>query len=419
MVRIDRERFRAAFERYSAIGATDNGGLHRLALSAADGEARDRFVADLESLGLSVRIDEVGNVFGRREGADPDAAPILVGSHLDSQPYGGRFDGQLGVLTALETLRSFEDANLVTERPIEIVNWTNEEGARFKPALMGSGAYVGTHDVDVVLETADADGTTVAEALSEIGYRGESPCGPTETPHAYLELHVEQGPVLEEREREIGVVEGILGMAWLEATVRGDADHAGPSPMHTRSDALVAAADVVTGVRRLAGRLADDAVTTVGEFRVEPNSVNVIPDRATFTVDLRSYDEDVVAAGVERVDAELAAACEREGTTYELDELWRIPHTEFSPWVCDAIEAAAEAVGRSSVRMIGGAGHDASYLADLTDAGLVFVPSVDGKTHNEREFTKWTDAVAGADAFAEAVRRLAGAPAASDGRETA
>jgi N-carbamoyl-L-amino-acid hydrolase len=177
--------------------------------------------------------------------------------------------------------------------------------------------------------------------------------------------------------------------------------------MHTRADALVAASDVVLAVRRMAGRLAADAVTTVGELSVEPNSVNVIPDRARFTVDLRSYDDDVVAAGVERVDAELRAACEREGTTYDLEELWRIPHTEFSADVCDTVAAAADALGRSSTRMIGGAGHDASYLADLTRAGLVFVPSVGGKTHNEREFTEWSDVVAGVEVFAEATRRLA------------
>ena len=402
----DPDRLRESFERYSAIGATDRDGLHRLTLSEADARVRDEFVADLEDLGLSVRIDELGNVFGRRPGTE-DLPPVLIGSHLDSQPKGGRYDGQLGVLSALETLRTFADEGVETARPIEIVNWTNEEGARFKPALMGSGAYVGSHDVETVLAETDSDGTTVEEALEEIGYRGSAPVGPDEVPHAALELHVEQGPRLEEAERQIGVVEGVLGMAWLEATVRGNADHAGPSPIHTRSDALVAAADVVTAVRRMAGRLDDDVVTTVGELSVEPDSVNVIPAKTTFTVDVRSYDDEVVLAGIDRVEEELRAACEREGTEFDLTELWRIPHTEFAPGVVDAIEAAADESDAPAMRMVSGAGHDVSYLARLTDAGLIFVPSVDGQTHNEREYTEWADAVAGAEVFARTTRQLA------------
>jgi len=410
MVDVDEERFRGAFEAYSAIGETDRDGLHRLALSEADERVRDRFVDDLEALGLDVRVDELGNTFGRRPGTDPDAAPILIGSHLDSQPSGGRYDGQLGVLVALETLRAMEDEGVRTTRPIEIVDWTNEEGARFKPAMTGSGAYAGVHDVDEVLATTDDDGRTVEEALAAIGYRGDRACGPDEVPHAYLELHVEQGPVLEERGDAIGVVEGIKGMTWLEATIEGAADHAGPSPMHSRSDALVAAADVVTGVRRLAGHLGDDVVTTVGEFDVTPGSVNVIPSAVSFTVDLRSYDDDTVAAGVDRVREELRAACEREGCAFELEQLWRIGHTEFADRVRDVIADAADARGLSHHRLVGGAGHDASYMADLTDAGLVFVPSVDGVTHNEAEFTEWPDVVAGLETFADATERLANAP---------
>ncbi|MWV64850.1 hydantoinase/carbamoylase family amidase [Halorubrum sp. JWXQ-INN 858] len=404
---IDKKRFRSTFEAFSEIGATDAGGLHRVALSEPDVRVRDRFVDALEDLDLAVRVDEVGNVFGRREGTDPDAAPVLIGSHLDSQPRGGRFDGQLGVLSALEAVRVLADHDVETRRPVEVVNWTNEEGTRFKPALMGSGAYTGAHDVETVLSTADDDGVTLAEALEAAGYRGDAPVGAERDPHAYLELHVEQGPVLEDRGLEIGIVEGILGMSWLDVTISGDSDHAGPSPTYTRADALVAAADVVTAVRRLAGRLDDDVVTTVGEFEVAPGSINVIPDTATFTVDLRSYDEETVQAGVEAVEREIEAACDREGTSYTMEEIWRIPHTEFSPEVCDVLERSADAAGCSYTRMIGGAGHDASYLADVTDAGLLFVPSVDGKTHNEREFTEWTDVLAGAELFAEATIRLA------------
>lgn len=406
MVTIDTARFRDTFEAYSEIGRTENDGLHRLTLSDADGRVRDRFVDDLDELGLDVRIDEIGNVFGRRAGTDPDAAPVLIGSHLDSQPYGGRFDGQLGVLTALETLRAFDDAGVDHRRPIEIVDWTNEEGSRFKPALMGSGTFVDEFSVDETLARTDSAGTTVEEALEEIGYRGDAPCGPREPIHSYLELHVEQGPVLEENDQSVAVVDGIYGMAWLEATIEGTADHAGPSPMHSRRDALVAATDVVQAVRRLSNRF-DDAVTTVGELDVEPGSINVIPSEATFTVDVRSYDDAVVAELADRVESELAAACDREGVQYELDELWRIPHTEFAESVRSAALAAADETGVSHRSMVGGAGHDANYLTDVTDAGMLFVPSVDGRTHNEAEFTEWADAVAGAKTFAEATRRLA------------
>lgn len=407
MVDIDPDRLRAAFDDYSAIGATDNDGLHRLTLSPEDERVRDAFVSDLEDLDLSIRVDPVGNVFGRREGTTPSAAPVLIGSHLDSQPYGGHYDGQLGVLAALETLRALDDHGVETTRPIEIVNWTNEEGSRFKPALMGSGVYAGAHDLDTVLETTDDKGTTVAEALDEIGYRGDEPVGPTERPDSFLELHVEQGPFLEEHSNAVGIVDGIYGMAWLEATIIGESDHAGPTPMHTRSDALVAAADAITAVRRLSTRLGDDVVTTVGELSVEPDSVNVIPSEVTFTVDLRSYDNATVDKGIKAVDAELAAACEREGVDYSLEKLWQIPHTEFSPRVRDRIEGAARETGRSFERMVGGAGHDASYVNDVTDAGMIFVPSVDGKTHTEAEFTEWEDVVAGVEVFANATQRLA------------
>jgi N-carbamoyl-L-amino-acid hydrolase len=410
MVTIDADRFKKTFRSYSKIGRTDADGLHRLTLTETDRKVRDLFVEDLESLGLDIRIDEIGNIFGRRGGTNPDADPVLIGSHLDSQPYGGRFDGQLGVLSALETLRSFEDAGVEHRRPIEIVNWTNEEGSRFKPALMGSGTFIGEFDGTDTLERTDSDGVTVAEALKRIGYHGEEPCEPREPYDSYLELHIEQGPKLEEAGRSVGAVEGVFGMAWLEATIHGDADHAGPSPMHSRRDALVAASDVVGAVRRLSNRVADDVVTTVGEFEISPGSINVVPAEARLTIDVRSYDDAVVAELVERVEREVEAACKREDVTYDLEEIWRIPHTEFSPRVSRAVLDAAEAVGADHQAMVSGAGHDATYLNEITDTAMIFVPSVDGKTHNEAEYTEWEDAVAGARTFAEATKRLAARP---------
>ena len=403
---IDEERFERTFEEYSAIGATADGGLHRLALSDADREVRDTFVRDLEALGLAVRIDELGNIFGRRPGSDPEAAPVLVGSHLDSQPYGGRYDGQLGVLAALETVRALDGADAETTRPVEIVNWTNEEGSRFEQAMLGSSTFVGATPVDEALALTDGDGNSVEEELARIGYDGDVPCEPHPV-DSYLELHIEQGPKLDESGVSIGIVEGVFGLAWLEATVYGESDHAGPTTMHVRNDALAAASDAIQRIHELPNHLSEDAVTTVGRIESGPNSINVIPNETTFTVDVRSYDDEVVDEAVRAAEFEIATACEREGTTYDLDELWSITHTEFSPGVRDVIESNAKATDVSHQRIVSGAGHDASYLNDHTATGMVFVPSEDGKTHSEAEYTEWADVVGGARVFANTVYDLA------------
>lgn len=406
MVTIDAERFRESFERYSRIGATDEGGLHRLTLTEADKRARDAFVEDLEALGLAVRVDRIGNIFGRRDGTNPDADPVLLGSHLDSQPYGGRFDGQLGVLAALETLRTLEDEGIQTERPIEIVNWTNEEGSRFPNALLGSGVFTGNTDIETALALTDDEGTTVREALEAIGYDGDYPVEPFDI-YAHLELHIEQGPYLEEHDNTLGIVEGVYGMSWLRATVTGDSDHAGPTPMHTRSDAMAAAADAVSEINRLPNRLSADAVTTVGEFQVGPGSINVVPDTAEFTVDVRSYDDSVVAEGVERVREAVAHACSRQSTSAAVEELWSIESTAFDSEICAVIENIAEDRGIAHERLPSGAAHDAKHINDIAPTAMLFVPSVDGKTHNEDEFTEWEDCVTATNCYAEATVELA------------
>jgi N-carbamoyl-L-amino-acid hydrolase len=403
---IDADRFRETFESYSEIGATADGGLHRLALTDADREARDLLAEHMEELDLEIRVDELGNTYGRREGQDPDAAPVLIGSHLDSQPYGGRYDGQLGVLTALETLRTFEDESVEPDRPVELVNWTNEEGSRFEQAMLGSGVAAGAVDVDHARSLADADGSTVAEELRRIGYDGDAPAGVTDA-HAYLELHVEQGPELEGSDASIGVVDGVFGLSWMEVTLHGQANHAGPTAMHDRRDALVAATDAASEVHDLPNRLSEDAVATVGRMEVSPNSINVIPDEVTFTVDVRSYDREVVASAPDAVEFEVSTAAERAGVDYEFERLWSIDPLEFSPVVREAVAAGAEAAGVPYRHMVSGAGHDANYMAEITESGMVFVPSVDGITHNESEFTQWADCVAGARTYANATLELA------------
>lgn len=406
MLTIDDDRFREAFEEYSAIGATENDGLHRLALTDADKAIRDRFVEDLETLGLDVRIDRIGNVFGRRPGTDDDANPVLIGSHLDSQPYGGRYDGQLGVLTALETLRTLDDEGIETERPIVIANWTDEEGSRFHSALLGSSVFAGQLPLEDALEITDADGARVGDELGRIGYDGEMEPGALDV-HAGLELHVEQGPRLVESGTPVGVVEGVFGIAWLRCTVEGETDHAGPSPMHTRNDAMAAAADAVHEINRLPNRLSTDAISTVGEFNVEPDSVNVIPGVAEFTTDVRSFDATTVEEAIRRVDAEIQAACSRHGVSYELEEFWRVDPMDFDPTIRETIAESAAEVGIDHEHLVSGAGHDAKYLNEAAPTGMIFVPSVDGITHNEGEFTEWNDCVAGANVFANTTLRLA------------
>ncbi len=403
---IDAERFGETFDTYSDIGATENGGLHRLALTDADQEARDLLVDHMADLDLEIRVDEFGNMYGRRPGRDPNAAAVLIGSHLDSQPYGGRYDGQLGVLTALETLRTFEDEGVETDRPIELVNWTNEEGSRFEQAMVGSGVAVGAVDIEHALSLSDSEGNTMAEELRRIGYAGDAPAEIPET-HAYLELHVEQGPTLEESGSSIGVVDGVFGLNWMEATLEGQANHAGPTAMHDRRDALAAAVDAASEIHDLPNRLSEDAVATVGRMDVSPNSINVIPDEVTFTVDLRSYDESVVSTAHEDVEFEVSTAAAREDVDYEFEQLWSIDPLEFSPVVREAVAAGAEAAGVPYQHIVSGAGHDANYMAQVTESGMVFVPSVDGITHNESEFTEWDDCVDGARTYANATLELA------------
>lgn len=404
-VAIDPDRMRESFEKYSAIGATENEGLHRLTLSDADVEAREEFISDVEDLGMDVEIDEVGNIYGHRSGKT-DADAVMIGSHLDSQPMGGRYDGQLGVLTALETIRAFEDANLVTDRPLVIVNWTNEEGARFKPAMLGSGVYAGDIALDRALGAEDDDGITLGSELERTGYDGAESPDPGDI-DSYLELHVEQGPQLEGSGDTIGIVEGVLGMAWIEVTVEGQSDHAGPSPVHARHDPMMAAAAAMDRIGTMPNRLSADARTTIGRVSSEPDSVNVIPSEVTFTVDIRSFDEATIDRGLELIESELETACERHGTTFDIEQLWRIPNVEFAESVRHAIGTAVTETGIPGRTMRSGAGHDACYVNSVIDTGMIFVPSVGGVSHSEDEFTEWEDCLAGAEVYANAVRELA------------
>jgi N-carbamoyl-L-amino-acid hydrolase len=402
---IDPDRLRDTFETYAAFGATDDGGLDRLALTDADRSVRDQFCSDLNSVGLDVTVDEVGNIFGRQTGSFPDDRPVLVGSHLDSQPNGGQYDGQLGVVVALETVRAIESQSIKQNRPVKIVNWTNEEGARFNLSPLGSGVYSGWYDTDTALAETDSTGATVAEALTDIGYKGEIPCEPHDT-SSYLELHIEQGPVLDTLEKPVGVVDAGVGMSWLEVTISGTANHAGTTPMHERQDPLATAVRVIDEIQGLPVEFSEDVVLTTGEFHVHPDVINVIPDRVVFTIDVRTPDDETRTAVLERIDRLLSHETTNRGTTYETAELLSIGRKSFSESVAQHSIAACKTEEIPFTRLVSGAGHDAMCLTDVTDAGLLFVPSVDGVSHTPQEYTRWNDVLAGARVFAETTCRL-------------
>ncbi|WP_345780687.1 Zn-dependent hydrolase [Haloplanus pelagicus] len=397
---VDGDRLRRRFDAFNEIGATDRGGVNRPALSDANARARDRLVEWLREAGLDVRIDEMGNVFGRRAGSE-DAAPVLLGSHVDSQYNGGRFDGVVGVLGALEVVETLDDEGIETRRPIEVVAWSNEEGVRFQPDMLGSGVYTGRFDLDYAHDRTDKSGRRFGDELDRIGYRGDGPCVADDL-HCYLELHVEQGPYLAERDLSVGVVEGVYGFSWLNARFTGAADHAGPTPMDRRTDALVATAEVILATRRLTATGGDDLVGTVGSVDVSPNAINVIPETVEFTLDVRSYDNAAVDEAVDRIEREIEWAGEREGADWAVEEIMRVDASTFDDDCVATIEAAAETVGVDHVRMVSGAGHDANYLNEICPTGMIFVPSEGGVSHTEAEYTEWTDVVGGVDVLLHA-----------------
>jgi len=405
-MKVDRRRLELTLEELSRIGETPRGGLTRLALSDDDRRARDRVVAWMRATGLAVRVDRMGNIFGERPGTEP-LPPVMVGSHLDSVPTGGRYDGQLGVLCALEAIRALDDHGVRTRHPVTLVVFTNEEGARFQPAELASGVLAGRIPLEDAYNARDKDGIRLVDELERIGYLGPEPCA-ARPMRAYLELHIEQGPLLEEGGYSVGVVEGIVAISWSRVTIRGTQDHAGPTPMRTRHDALVAAADVVAGVRRLARDIVGgDMVATVGQLSVAPNIVNAIPGTVTLSVDLRDPSDSALDRALPMLERVVRQACEREGVRWELEHYWRVPYTPFDPLVVDTIERAARAAGTRHRRLRSGAGHDAQYMATLGPAGMIFVPSRGGRSHCEEEFTPMDDIEYGATTLLLAAAELA------------
>jgi beta-ureidopropionase / N-carbamoyl-L-amino-acid hydrolase len=405
-MKIDRARLQSTIEELGRIGATERGGLTRLALSDEDRQGRDLMVAWMRQAGLRVTVDQMGNIFGERPG-EPGAPAVMMGSHVDSVPTGGKYDGQLGVLCALEAIRTLNDGRVRTRHPVTLVVFTNEEGARFQPAMIASGVMAGKIALEDAYNARDKDGRRLVDELERIGYLGAEPCVPRPL-RAYLELHIEQGPQLEEQGLSVGVVEGIVAIAWSRLTIHGVQDHAGPTPMRIRHDALVPAAEVVAGVRGIARQLGGDLVTTVGNLTVTPNIVNAIPGRVALSIDMRDPRDATLDRALPLLDRVVAEACEREGVRYELQHYWRVPYTPFDPEVVAAVERAARATGAGHRRILSGAGHDAQYMAAIGPTGMVFVPSRGGRSHCEEEFTAMDDIEHGANTLLGAAVELAG-----------
>lgn len=399
---INGERLWADLSETALIGGTAKGGICRLTLTDLDRQVRDWFRARAEALGCTVTVDSMGAIFARREGQRPDVPPIAMGSHLDTQPTGGKFDGVLGTLGALEALRTLVEAGYETFAPIEIVNWTNEEGARFAPAMVSSGVFAGAFDQEWASARQDRSGTTFREALEAIGYHGTQRCGDHPL-SAFFELHIEQGPILEAEARDIGIVTGIQGIRWFEATVRGEARHSGTTPMPLRKNALVAASRLVECVDELALKYAPHAVGTVGLLEVKPNSPNVVPGEVFFTVDLRHPDATVLDAMEQAWTGAADHVCRSLGLDVEVRKVLDQPPVRFDPDCISCVRMGAESSGFSTRDIISGAGHDAGYVSRVAPSAMVFVPCRGGVSHNEAEYSSPQQCTTGAQVLLQAV----------------
>ena len=407
-LRVDGDRLWQRLEALGEIGAVHgpNGerGCARLALTDLDRDGRDLVVSWMRDLSMDVAIDAIGNVVARRAGSDPNAAAVMVGSHIDTVRTGGRFDGNLGVLAGLEIVETLAQHGLTTRRPIEVAFFTDEEGARFAPDMLGSLVYVGGFAVEEALDvTAADDGARLGDELARIGYAGPTPVPAAAFPHAYVELHIEQGPVLEDESTTIGVVTGVQGISWTEVTITGQSAHAGTTPMHLRHDPLAVAARAIHEVRLVAGSHGAPQVATVGSLTVVPNLVNVIPSNVVFSIDLRNTDE----ATLKEAEAEVFEACRMyasdEGCQISMRTLARFEPVEFDTEMIDLVETTAQRLGHSTRRMPSGAGHDAQMLARVCPTSMVFVPSVNGLSHNIAEYTTPADIEAGANVLLQVV----------------
>jgi beta-ureidopropionase / N-carbamoyl-L-amino-acid hydrolase len=405
MLRLDERRLLDALDELAGIGAIEGGGCARLALTDDDRIGRDLVVGWMKALHLEVRVDAIGNVIGLRAGAE-NLPPVMTGSHIDTVRTGGRYDGSCGVLAGLEVVRALNDAKVTTRRPIAVAFFTNEEGARFQPDMLGSLVYAGGLGLNEAYAASDKDGRSVGDELRRIGYLGSARPGALR-PHAFVELHIEQGPILDEEKVQIGVVESVQGISWTEYAVTGVSNHAGTTPMRLRRDAGYLAAAVNVFARKLAWEMGAHQVATVGSLSLRPNLINVVPNHATFTVDLRNTDEAKLKEAEARVAAHIAEVAKQERVEVETKVLARFEPVIFDAALVDRVEHHAQALSLSTRRMPSGAGHDAQMMQRICPTAMIFVPSVAGLSHNVKEHTEAADLAAGAQVLLNLMVELA------------
>ena len=406
-LRIDGKRLWDSLMEMAQIGGTPKGGVNRLTLTDLDRQSRDLFGSWCKQAGCSIKIDRMGSMFARRAGSDDSLPPVLIGSHLDTQPTGGKFDGALGVMAALEVVRSLNDLDIKTRHPVEICMWTNEEGSRFAPAMVASGVFAGVIKLDDALATKDPEGKLFGEELDKIGYTGPEPVGGRPI-HALFELHIEQGPILEEEGIEIGIVTAANGQKWYEITLTGVESHAGPTPMNRRKDALLGAARIVELVNKIGHEHDPAACATCGMVEVYPNSRNVIPGRVFITVDFRHPDGEKLISMDKALRAGLADIATRTGVSSEIKMVADFPPQPFEASCVTAVRNATAKLGYTHRDITSGAGHDAVYIARVAPAAMIFTPCIGGISHNESEDMTPAWAAAGTDVLLHAVLEKAG-----------
>lgn len=405
MYKINSNRLLSSIQTSAKYGTLPNGGLGRVALSKEDQQIRDLLKSWMEDCNLDVRVDDFGNMYGRREGKDPHASPVVIGSHLDTQPIGGKYDGVLGVMAALEVIRTLNDEGVATNRPIEMVNFTNEEGARFEPALLGSGGIARVFSAESIMNTKDKDGKTFGEELENIGYNGSAQ-NRLSDPYCYVELHIEQGPVLEDSGASIGVVTGIQGISSLEVTIHGRTSHAGTTPMKNRRDAMLLAAKMIQQTYKTAEH-APDLLVTVGRIQASPNVTNSLAEQVVFSIDVRHPEDTVREQYTNEIKEKISTLALVEKMDMHIKDIVEMKAEIFAKDIVEGVEAAARKHGYSSKRVISGAGHDAMYMNKLAPTGMIFIPSIGGVSHCEEEFSEEADIEKGAQTLLELTLTLA------------
>lgn len=399
-------RLKDRFEQMAAIGRTESGGITRLALSSEDLQARKLLIDWMQALGLQTRYDDVGNIYGRLEGSDDEASVVLTGSHIDTVPNGGKFDGTLGVIAALEVVETMVEQNIAPKHPVEIVAFTNEEGARFTPQMLGSGVIAKEFSKEFVYRRKDLKGLEFHRELQKIGFLGLE-CNRVKNIKAFLEFHIEQGPVLEAENIPVGVVEGIAGFAWMEVIINGQSNHSGTTPMRMRRDSLVTAAAIIKELHDFARDKEDGTVITTGRMQTHPNIINAVPGQTIFSIDVRHAEQDRLAWTIDEIKQIIEKNVNEATMDYTLEVIWSKNPARFSPEIIAAIEKVCKLHRIPYKRMISGAGHDAMYMSAITETAMIFAPSAAGKSHCKEEDTSWHDIEKGANVLYDTICDLA------------